>query len=111
MSNEREEIEITEGTKGVLAYAVSEESYGGKWLIIIDRVVECPAMNDLAIIAHIAKRLHTDEIYVGGVTFAYRMATKMKYYTVTEQEKKELNKLLKQHNKRYIKGINRLIDR
>jgi len=111
MSNKRKEIEITENTKGVLAYAVSEESYGGEWLLIIDRVVESPTMNDLVIIAHIAHRLHTTEVFVGGVEFAYLMATRVKYYTVTDKEKKELKKLLKQYNKRYIKGINRLIDR
>lgn len=111
MAETRQEIDITENTKGVLAYAVSEEGYGGQWLLIIDRVIESPAMNDLAIIAHIAKRLHGADIFVGNVTFAYLKLNKMKYYTVTDKEKKELKKLLKLHNKRYIKGINRLIDR
>lgn len=111
MAETRQEIEITENTRGVLAYAVSQEKYGGNWLLIIDRVVESPAMNDLVIIAHIAKRLHSTDIYVGGVTFAYLKINKMKYYTVTDKEKKELKKLLKVYNKRYIKGINRLIDR
>ena len=111
MFNKRKEIEITESTKGVLAYAVSEESDGGQWLLIIDRVVESPAMNDLVIIAHIAERLHSADIFVGNVTFAYLKLNKMKYYTVTDKEKKELKKLLKVYNKRYIKGINRLIDR
>ena len=111
MFNKRKEIEITENTRGVLAYAESQEKYGGNWLLIIDRVVESQAMNDLVIIAHIAERLHSTDIYVGGVTFAYLKLNKMKYYTVTDKEKKELKKLLKVYNKRYIKGINRLIDR
>lgn len=110
MAEIRQEIDVTYGTKGMFAYAVSQEKYGGQWLLIIDRVVESTAMGG-AIVVHIAKRLHSTEIYVGGVTFAYLNEMQIKYYTVTEQEKKELRKILKQHNKRYIKGINRLIDR
>ena len=110
MAETRQKIEITENTKGVLAYAVSGERYGGQWLLIIDRVVESTVMGG-AVIVHIAKRLHSSEIYVGGVTFTYLKDNMMKYYTVTDKEKKELKKLLKQYNKRYIKGINRLIDR
>ena len=111
MAKIRQEIEITDDTKGVLAYAVSEEGYGGKWLLIIDRVVETTTVMGGAVVAHIAKRLHSSEIYVGGVIFTYLKPNTMKYYTVTDKEKKELKKLLKQYNKRYIKGINRLIDR
>ena len=117
-SEEREPLEITTSTKGVIAFAKSTRSVFDDWIILIDYVVETNEhgvfRNDLMIYTHVSWKMgadlddaNVDKNKNWGVVkgFGY------KFYKATEEEKNIIKKILKLHDKKYIRIINKLIDR
>ena len=115
---EREPIEITTSTRGAIVFAKSTRSAFDDWLMLIDYVTETNDYgfyrNDLMIYTHVSWRMDAslDDANVGknknwGVVKGYGY----KFYKATEEEKNIIKKILKSHNKKYIRIINKLIDR
>ena len=115
---EREPIEITTSTKGAIVFAKSTRSAFSNWVLLIDYVTETndygAFRNDLMIYTHVSWRMdaslddaNVDKNKNWGVVkgFGY------KFYKATEEEKNIIKKILKSHNKKYIRIINKLIDR
>jgi ribulose bisphosphate carboxylase small subunit len=115
---EREPIEITTSTKGAIVLAKSTRSDFEDWIILIEYVTETndygAFRNDLMIYTHVSWKVGADldDANVGknknwGVVkgFGY------KFYKATEEEKNIIKKILKSHDKKYIRIINKLIDR
>jgi hypothetical protein len=114
----REPIEITELTRGIIVFAKKTRDYFEDWLLLIDRVstVEPPSLfdGDLMIYTHVSWKIganlddaNVDKNKNWGVVNAYGY----EFYKPTEEEKNIIKKILKLHNKKYIRIINKLIDR
>lgn len=117
-SEEREPLEITTSTKGVIVFAKSTRAIFDDWILLIDYVTETndygAFRNDLKICTHVSWRVdaNLDDANVDrnknwGVVKGYGF----KFYKATEEEKNIIKKILKSHNKKYIRIINKLIDR
>lgn len=115
---EREPLEITTSTKGMIAFAKSTRKYFDDWILLIDHVTESNGQggfnNDLMIYTHVSWNIrasldnaNVDRNKNWGVVkeFGY------KFYKATEEEKNIIKQILKSHDKKYIRIINKLIDR
>lgn len=115
---EREPIDISTLSKGAIVFAKSTRPVFSDWLLLIDYVTETndygAFRNDLMIYTHVSWNVETnlDDANVDknknwGVVKGYGY----KFYKATEEEKNIIKKILKSHNKKYIRVINKLIDR
>ena len=114
----REPIEISTLSKGAIVFAKSTRPYFSDWVLLIDYVTETNEhgvfCDDLMIYTHVSwivganlDDANVDKNKNWGVVKGYGY----KFYKATEEEKNIIKQIIKSHNKKYIKIINKLIDR
>lgn len=118
---DREEINILPGIKGVFVRAEACEMFYSDWLLLISHVtteiieesdtmgylIYCYACKDITSAPNIAE--FCDE--VKKTPFEFGDASHYKFYRATEKEKNTIINMLKAKKYKYIKGINKVIDR
>lgn len=116
-----EEINITPEIKGVFAKAESCEMFYSDWLLLISHVtaktieegsemynlIHCYACKDITSNPNIPKLRD----YVSKTPFEFAEASHYKFYRATEKEKNVIINMLKAKKYKYIKVINKVIDR
>ena len=115
----REKITVDANTaKGKIIYAKSLTGYNVDWILLISHTVELESFikgawtNDVEINTHLAiccssTRGHILQDVVWGRT----KRDGFEYYEPTEAEIKEIKQILRENNKKYVKILNRVIDR
>ena len=115
----REKITVGANTaKGKIIYAKSLTEDNFDWILLISHTVELKSFirgtwtNDIEIYTHLAvccssRRVHILQDVVWGRT----KRDGFEYYESTEAEIKEIKQILRENNKKYVKILNRVIDR
>ena len=110
-----EEIILTPITKGVAVHAVPNENnkdpYAGEWILLVSHT-SINLQGELVAYRYASIRLN------GHITLGpskkpilWGKVNNYIFYVATKEEKKQLRDLLLEHNMKYIKSINKLIDR
>lgn len=115
----REIIDITTKTRGTVVFAKNGgRSYFGDWILLIDHVdqIKNTLLNeeDELIFTHIAFRLGNnmeDVIVQSGNMWGFVKMQKFEFYKPTEEDKNAIKQILKLHNKRFVKILNKIIPR
>ena len=114
MFNEREEININLYTRGIITFAKEEKRNYGDWLILISHVeeenrIDCEGL----IYTHVYKRVDLPdcEPRVQTISWGYIKGQGFKFYKPTPEEIQIVKDILKRNNKKFVKGINKVIDR
>lgn len=115
----REKITVDTNTaKGKIIYAKSLTEYNIDWILLISHTAEVESFirgtrtNDIEIHTHLAincssRRGHILQDVIWGRT----KRDGFEYYEPTEAEIKEIKQILIDNNKKYVKILNRVIDR
>ncbi len=102
----REEITLEPDIKGLFVMAKSRTIMYGDWILLVSHVtvdvIYCYASIDLSF-------GFGDE--VNKKPFALGIAEHYRFYKPTEEEIEIITKMFKAKNLKYIKGINKVIDR
>lgn len=109
MFNEREEININLYTRGIITFAKEEGKRNyGDWLILISHVED-----EGLIYTHVCKRVDLPDCVprVRTISWGYIKGEGFKFYKPTPEEIQIVKDILKRNNKKFVKGINKVIDR
>lgn len=115
--SDREPIIITPETKGVIVYAKSTKPTFSDWILLIRDVQEVRLdlnTNDLMIYTHISWNTSADFSYANvdvNHRWGYVHHYKFEFFKPTQEEINIIKTLLKNNNKKFVKGINKLFDR
>ena len=110
---ERELLEITPLSKGVIAFAKATKAFYGDWIILIKKL-EKTNYDDFLIYTHVSFRLGskiTDANVDRNDNWGDLKSLGYKFYKPTEEEVNLIKRLLKLHHKKYVKGVNKMFDR
>lgn len=114
MSNEREEINIDPDTRGIIVFAkeTTPIKHYGDWILLIDRL-ERAGGDEYFIYTHICKRADIGDCKpnVGHISWGFLYGMDFKFYKPTPEEIQIVKDILKENNKKFVKGINKVIDR
>lgn len=114
---DREEINILPGIKGIFVRAEACEMFYSDWLLLISHVTtetrEEDGENYNLIYCYVCADAINPGIYdeVKKTPFEFGDASHYKFYRATDKEKNTLINMLKAKKYKYIKGINKVIDR
>lgn len=116
MSNEREELNINLYTRGIITFAKEEGKRNyGDWLILISHIEEENRIDcEGHIYTHVCKRVDLPfdcEPWVQATSWGYIKGQGFKFYKPTPEEIQIVKDILKRNNKKFVKGINKVIDR
>lgn len=114
----REEITIEPGMKGLFVIAKSRTIMYSDWILLVSHVTNEPRQH--TDYTHLVDMLYCyasidlsfgvgDE--VNKKPFALGIAEHYRFYKPTEEEIEIITKMFKAKNLKYIKGINKVIDR
>lgn len=113
---ERQPIEITTRTKGIVVYAVPnkniDESYEASWLLLISHVIY-NENKELAIYRHVSVRLSHGQYTLGPskTPILWGKAHRYDFYLAPDEAKKLIKEQLTKSGLKYVKAINKVIDR
>jgi hypothetical protein len=117
----REEIIIEDGVKGVFVKAKARTLKYDDWILLVSNIQTeiKPGYGDAPvnmvycygckILAHDYIDEHLDE--VNKKPFSFGDASHYRFYIATKEEKKVIIDMLKAKNLKYVKGINKVVDR
>lgn len=110
MENQRE-VDISIGTRSTLLFAKGQRGYavGHEWLVLIHSVTS--GDNDsYNIRSHISYCLTTGNIYVNPLAPGeWGYSTNYIFYEPTEEHKKKILDILKEHSLKFISPLNKLV--
>lgn len=110
----RQEIQITEETKGILVYAKAIKELYDDWLLLIDCVGEdlfIHNVNLLMIYTHVGYCLRSKRVTLPDARRWGWYDGNYKFYTVTEEERNKIKGIIKENNLKYIKALNKVVVR
>ena len=104
-----EEIIISQHTKGIIVHAKRERGLfdNRNWIILIQSVQITPTETE--IMRWVSHCMETGETFIDIRPQKWGNATNYNFYKATEEEKQLIKNVLKQHNLRYAKILNKLI--
>ena len=110
---EREPLELTPLSRGVIAFAKATKNFYGDWIILIEKLEETN-YDDFRIYTHVSFRLGhkiTDANVGINNNWGDLKSHGFQFYKPTEEEVKLIKNILNLHNKKYVRGVNKLFDR
>lgn len=116
---DRKEIIIDDSTKGIIAYAKPRLFTLPDWIVLVSNTTLCADIFGrpyYVVYTYSSSPLCLGDNVMpsGGVTKypeAFCTTNSFKFYEVTEDERKHILELIKSQNLKYVKALNRLIDR
>jgi hypothetical protein len=115
---DREEVLITTELRGKFVFAKAPKghsAYNHDWLLLIDKVGPdevMPQKTNPMIYTHLSYDIVSHAIYLDECPrWGWPDEMGYKFYTVTDDEKETIKRILKERNLRFIKAINKVIKR
>ncbi len=115
---DREEVLITTELRGKFVFAKAPKghnTYYHDWLLLIDKVGPDEVMTQKTspmIYTHVSYNTVTHETYLDNCPrWGWPDEMGYKFYTMKDDEKETIKKILKERNLRFIKAINKVIKR
>ena len=110
---DRKEIILAKGIKGIIVYAKHNSSPNQNWILLIDKVDDDTMSSyDDMIYTHVSHCLGTKTTYFeDSPRWGWVNKMGFSFYEATEEEKKIINDLLKSRGLKYVKGINKVFKR
>ena len=107
-----EQIIINQHTKGIVVHAKRERGQFNNernWIILIESIQITPIVTE--IMRWVSHCIETGETFIDIKPQKWGNATNYNFYKATEEEKQLVKDVLKKHNLRYAKILNKLIPR
>ena len=114
----RNEINVTLDTKGILVYAIPKISKNiGEWILLIGHVENAFGIfgdKYEMIYAHASICVQGNRLTYPGCSkspFPFGTTNHYTFYEATEKERKHMQDLIKRMQLKYVKALNKVIDR
>ena len=115
----RNEINVTLDTKGILVYAIPKitKTSVGEWILLIDHVENAFGIfgdKYEMIYAHASICVKGSRLTYPGCSkrpFPFGTTNNYTFYEATEEERKHMQGLIKRMRLKYVKTLNKVIDR
>lgn len=114
----RNEINVTLDTKGILVYAIPKIAKNiGEWILLIDHVENTYGIfgdKYEMIYAHASICIKGNRLTYPGCSknpFPFGTTNHYTFYEVAEKERKHMQDLIKRMRLKYVKTLNKIIDR
>jgi hypothetical protein len=116
----RNKINVTLDTKGILVYAIpkmAKTTSIGEWILLIGHVENTFGIfgNEYEMIyVHASICVKGSHLIYPGCTkdsFPFGVTRSYDFYEVTEEERKHMQDLIKRNGLKYVKALNKMIDR
>lgn len=112
---DRNKINVTLNTKGVLVYTRSKTS-NGKWILLIDHIEAKTGIFGSEyemIYAYASICVNKGLTYPiwSKSSFPFGVTRSFDFYEVTEEERKHMQDFIKRNGLKYVKALNKIIDR
>ena len=116
--NERgEEISLSPGIKGIIVLAVpkasSDNIYKSTWVLLIAGVTNSPqtSTDDLCVFRHVSYNLSNGRYSYGGPPSRWGKVKNYDFFIATDKQKEVIKEVIKHHNAKFVKILNRVIRR
>lgn len=111
---DRQEIEITEKTRGIIVVAKSPNKNNNGFILLIDKVepVKILGDDDLLIYTHVMLCVDMDlDFSFLDKRWGYTKRYGYKFYKPTEEDINKVKNCIRKRGLKYIRGVNKLIKR